>query len=276
MANQQPDFSCFIDDYMRDAQGCFREIRNALIDLKTDSNKVEKFEPIRGGFHTIKGSSIILGFEEIGNFARTCEEKVKQIQGPPATNEVLDELSKMTDQLESLIETKVKTIGKPEAAVRPETVVKHEVVTKTEAIVKPKENISDKLALFTIENRQYALALDSVERVIRAVEVTPLPKAPANVIGVINMQGRIIPVLDVRMLFKLPHEEIMPHHQMIILHTKDRDVALVVDNVSGVMESPRITEPDSVFPEIKYLLGIIKENTITLILDIDKIVNSGG
>jgi purine-binding chemotaxis protein CheW len=276
MSNQQPDFSCFIDDYMMDARGCFKEIRSSLIDIQKDSNNGEKFEPIRGGFHTIKGSSIILGFEEIGNFARTCEEKVKKIQGGPITNEALDELSKMTDHLEAIVDIKVKTIGKPQAAVMPENGIKTEAISRTEAIVKPEEKIPDKLALFMIENRHYALALDSIERVIRAVEVTPLPKSPENVKGVINMHGRIIPVLDLRILFKLPPEEIIPQNQMIILHTKNRDVALVVDNVSEVIESPKITAPDSVFPEIKYLKGMIRENTITLILDIDKIVTSGG
>lgn len=135
--------------------------------------------------------------------------------------------------------------------------------------------LPDRLTLFTIENRQYALPLDAVERVIRAVEVTPLPKAPENVRGVINMQGRIIPVLDVRKLFNLPQEEILPRHQMIILHTQEGGAALVVDNVSGVIESPQITAPDRVFPELKYLKGMIKEGTITLILDIDKIITSG-
>jgi purine-binding chemotaxis protein CheW len=270
MANQQPDFSCFIDDYMRDAQECFKEIRSSLTDLEKDLNNVEKFEPVRGGFHTIKGSSIILGFEELGNFARACEEKVREIQNAPVSHEALDELSKMTDQLEAMVESKVKTIVKVEATESPE------IEVKPKAVVKAEEKIPDKLALFTIENRQYALALDSVERVIRAVEVTPLPEAPENILGVINMHGRIIPVLDVRMLFKLPHEEITPHHQMMILNTHDRDVALVVDKVSGVMESPQITSPGRVFPEIKYLRGIIKEKTITLILDIDKIVTCGG
>jgi purine-binding chemotaxis protein CheW len=67
---------------------------------------------------------------------------------------------------------------------------------------------TSKLVLFSLEEPRYALYLSAVERVIRSVEVTPLPKAPEIVIGVINIQGEIIPVIDIRKLFHLPIHEI--------------------------------------------------------------------
>lgn len=258
MANPQPDYSMFIDDYMKDAQVCFREIRSSLLDLKKEPTNDEKFLLIHSGFHSIKGSSIIIGFKDIENYARSCEERMKQIQASPVMHEGLDELFKLTDELEEMVRTKAKKDGMPLLVVEAE------------------EKTPEKLVLFTIENRQYALPLDGVERVIWAVEVTPLPNSPENVRGVINMHNRIIPVMDVRKLFNLPHGEILPRHRMIIFHTKDRDVALVVDTVSGVIACPQIAAPDRVFPEIKYLKGMIKEGTITLILDLDKIITSGG
>ena len=260
MNNPQLDYSMFIDDYIHDAQVCFKEIRSSLTDLEKDPTNDEKFVLIYSGFHSIKGSSIMLGFKNIENFARACEERTNQIQAAPVTHDGLDELSKLTDELEAMVLAKVKNPGKPDAVV----------VAVTD------EKPPDKLALFTIEDRQYAISLDAIERVIRAVEVTPLPKTPEHILGVINMQDRIILVMDIRRLFNLPIVEILPRHKMIILHTLNRDAALVVDNVSGVIESPQITTPDRVFPEIKYLKGMIKEGTITLILDIEKIVAWGG
>lgn len=112
MSNQQPDYSMFIDDYMKDAQVCFKDIRCFIKEIKANPNKVEKLELIHGGFHTIKGSSIMLGFKEIEEFARACEERLKQIRSVPITYDSLDELSKLTGQLEAMVQTKVTPVTK--------------------------------------------------------------------------------------------------------------------------------------------------------------------
>ena len=65
-------------------------------------------------------------------------------------------------------------------------------------------NSSVKIVLFTLDEQRYALALPSVDRVVRVVDVTPLPKAPAIVLGVVNIHGDIVPVYDLRKRFRLP------------------------------------------------------------------------
>ena len=60
------------------------------------------------------------------------------------------------------------------------------------------------LIVFTLNEQRYALYLSVVERIVRIVRITPLPKAPEIVSGVINVAGRIIPVLDTRKRFRLP------------------------------------------------------------------------
>jgi purine-binding chemotaxis protein CheW len=64
------------------------------------------------------------------------------------------------------------------------------------------------LVVFTLDARRYAVPLSTVERIIRAVEITPLPQAPEIVLGVINVQGRIIPVVNTRKRFRLPECDI--------------------------------------------------------------------
>lgn len=59
----------------------------------------------------------------------------------------------------------------------------------------------------TLDGQRYALSLAQVERVIRAVEITPLPQAPEIITGVINVRGRVIPVVDIRKRFRLPVRE---------------------------------------------------------------------
>ena len=58
--------------------------------------------------------------------------------------------------------------------------------------------------VFTLDRQRYALPLSVVERVVRMIEITPVPHTPDIVLGVINAQGRVIPVVDIRRRFRLP------------------------------------------------------------------------
>jgi purine-binding chemotaxis protein CheW len=60
------------------------------------------------------------------------------------------------------------------------------------------------LVVFTLGQQRYGLPLSSVERAARIVEITPLPNAPEIVLGVINVQGRLMPVVNLRHRFRLP------------------------------------------------------------------------
>ncbi len=77
-------------------------------------------------------------------------------------------------------------------------------------------SLSDQYVVFGLDEHSFALRLSAVVRVVRAVEVTPLPRAPEIVLGVINVQGRITPVFDVRKRFRLPAREISLSDQFII------------------------------------------------------------
>ena len=133
-----------------------------------------------------------------------------------------------------------------------------------------------KIVLFNIENLRYALYLSVVERVILAVEIVPLPKAPDIILGVVNFQGAIIPVIDIRKRFRLPTREISLEDQFIIAKTAKRFVILVVDSVSGVFELDKyqIVDTTEEFPFTTYLSGITKIDTnIVLINDLEKFLS---
>lgn len=133
-----------------------------------------------------------------------------------------------------------------------------------------------KIVLFSLDEPRYALYLSTVERVVRAVEITPLPKAPGIVLGVINFQGEIIPVIDIRDRFHLPLRERDLEDQFIIAHTSKRLVVLAVDSVAGVYEidTPQIVEVEGAFPYTDYISGIAKVDTsIILITDLEKFLS---
>ncbi|MEI7450028.1 MAG: chemotaxis protein CheW [Desulfomonile sp.] len=93
---------------------------------------------------------------------------------------------------------------------------------------------TNQFVVFHLDERQFGLKLSVVQRVIRAVEVTPVPNALELVLGLINMQGQLIYVVDTRKLLDLPEREIDLTDQFIIANSSGLTVALVVDRVAGV------------------------------------------
>jgi len=91
------------------------------------------------------------------------------------------------------------------------------------------------------------------------VEVTPLPKAPAIAIGVINLHGTVIPVLDIRRRFGFPVRDYGPTAHLLVARTRRRTLAVPVDEVFGVSEvmAEAVTPPDAILPGISLVEGIV-------------------
>ena len=116
------------------------------------------------------------------------------------------------------------------------------------------------LLAFHLDRERYGLPLASVERVVRIVEITSLPKAPEIVLGLINVQGRVIAVVDVRKRFRLPQREATLSDSLIIARTPARAVALVADFVTGVVECTEreTVSARAIVPGMEYVEGVAK------------------
>ena len=131
---------------------------------------------------------------------------------------------------------------------------------------------SNPLVVFALDDHRYALYLPVVERTVRMVAVTPLPRAPAIVTGVINVSGKVIPVLNIRRRFRLPERGARPGDQLIIARTARRTVALIVDEVRGVIECPadQPVDPAAIVPGLEQLAGVVKfDDGMIFIHDLD-------
>jgi purine-binding chemotaxis protein CheW len=131
----------------------------------------------------------------------------------------------------------------------------------------------EQLLVFRLDDRRYALNLSAVERIVRAVEVTALPKAPEIVLGVIDVEGRILPVLNIRRRVGLPEREMRPSDQFLLARTPQRTVVLVIDEAQEVMERPvtTITRSGSIVRGLEQTHGIIQlEDGLALIYDLDR------
>ena len=92
--------------------------------------------------------------------------------------------------------------------------------------------------VFYLDTGRYALPLSAVERIVRAVYVTPLPLAPDVVLGAIDVQGRVLPVFNIRRRFRLPERAIDPADHFLIARTIRGTVVLVIDAAQGILDGP--------------------------------------
>jgi purine-binding chemotaxis protein CheW len=133
------------------------------------------------------------------------------------------------------------------------------------------------LVLFRIEGQRYALRLGAVDRVIRAVAVTPVPEMPAFVLGVINLAGQILPVFSLRRCLGLPDRALRPADQFVIARTSRLAVAVVVDEVLGV-DGIKVTQTvaveDALPPGEYRVQGMVKlDGDIILIYDLEQLLS---
>ena len=129
---------------------------------------------------------------------------------------------------------------------------------------------------FELEGHRYALYLPAVQAVVWAVEITPLPQAPDCVAGVINFQGQVVPVFNLRRRFRLPERELQLDDHILLARTARRLVALVVDAVGGVLECAdgETVSADAILPGTEYLAGVLKRpDGLVLIHDLDSFLS---
>ena len=133
--------------------------------------------------------------------------------------------------------------------------------------------------IFTLAELHCAQPLTNIVRILRVVEISTIPRAPEIVMGLVNVHGLIIPVLNIRKLFHLPEVEISLNDQLVLVQTATRLVTIIVDSVSGVFEysGEDITQPDKLHPDFEYLEGVAKlQEGIILIYNLDKLISLEG
>jgi purine-binding chemotaxis protein CheW len=136
--------------------------------------------------------------------------------------------------------------------------------------------MGNQFLVFTLDDQSYALHLPSVDRVARMAEITSLPNAPGIVLGVINIHGGVVPVIDFRQRFNLPKRETVLDDRLIFAHAGLRRLALIADSVTEVIECPQrsLTLAEHILPGVKYLEGILKfKDGLVLIHDLDKFLS---
>jgi purine-binding chemotaxis protein CheW len=125
--------------------------------------------------------------------------------------------------------------------------------------------------VFEVAGQRYALPTRDVRELVRAVTITPLPDAPPVIEGVVNVRGRVLPVLDVRARFGLPSRALDPSDHFIVASAGTRGVILRVDRAThlSIVPDACVQAPESLGARSGYVAGVAKmEGGLVLIHDI--------
>ena len=134
------------------------------------------------------------------------------------------------------------------------------------------------LVIFKLANEDYGLPISKVQEINRMVAVTKLPNTPDFMEGIINLRGRVIPVLDLRKRFGFVPQEHKDDTRIMVTDVAGQTVGLIVDAVHEVVKMPGNCiepPPPSFIMDAKFVQGIGKlENRLVIMLDIDLIITS--
>lgn len=140
-------------------------------------------------------------------------------------------------------------------------------------------NVGDEYLIFTLGKEEYGIEILKVQEIRGYDRVTRIPNAADFITGITNLRGVIVPIVDLRVKFKLGSGDISQDNVIIVLNLNDRIVGIVVDGVSDVIslttDQIRPAPDFSATLSTQYLLGLgLLNNRMLILVDIEKLLSS--
>ena len=131
---------------------------------------------------------------------------------------------------------------------------------------------------FHLENEKYGIKVMQVQEVLRMTEIAPVPGAPHYVLGIINLRGNVVTVIDTRRRFGLADVENDDETRIVIVEANNNVVGILVDSVAEVVDL-KISEIETA-PNVgndessKYIQGVSsRENELLILVDVNKLLS---
>jgi purine-binding chemotaxis protein CheW len=130
---------------------------------------------------------------------------------------------------------------------------------------------------FRIGQEMFGLPISMVREIVRVPEITSVPNAPEHIEGVINLRGRIVPIVDLRKRFGQKIFEPSKRNRIVVVELEKRVIGLIVNSASEVLRIPpsEIVEPSNLFKqgEVDYITGVGKlQGRLVILLDVNKVL----
>ena len=131
---------------------------------------------------------------------------------------------------------------------------------------------------FMLAGEKYGINVMQVREVLRDIEIAPVPGAPDYILGIINLRGNVVTVVDTRSRFGLPTGETNAESRIIIIENNDQTLGLLVDSIAEVADilksqieiTPNVGNDDS----SKYIQGVhSRDGELLILVSVDKVLN---
>jgi len=137
------------------------------------------------------------------------------------------------------------------------------------------------LVIFSLGKELYGVTIHAVESIIKLQAITQVPRTAAFILGVTNLRGTVVPVLDLRIRFNLSHSEDTANTRIVIVNSEGSKVGIVVDEVTEVLKVSRNTiqppPPLSTTIESAFISGIARiDDRLVILLDLEKVLASSS
>jgi purine-binding chemotaxis protein CheW len=131
---------------------------------------------------------------------------------------------------------------------------------------------------FTLAEETYAINVMGVQEVLRVSEIAPVPGAPSYVLGIINLRGNVVAVIDARNRFGLTPTDLTESTRIVIIESNEHVIGILVDSVAEVVElkssdvepAPNVGNDES----SRYIKGVAHlDNELIILVDLDKLLS---
>ncbi|ABO23260.1 chemotaxis protein CheW [Shewanella loihica] len=131
---------------------------------------------------------------------------------------------------------------------------------------------------FRLDNETYGINVMQVQEVLRYTEIAPVPGAPHYVLGIINLRGNVVTVIDTRSRFGLPSAEVDDSTRIVIIEAEKQVIGILVDSVAEVvyLRGSEIDNAPNVGTEesAKFIQGVSnRDNELLILVDLDKLLS---
>lgn len=142
-----------------------------------------------------------------------------------------------------------------------------------------RDSLGGKYLTFILRGEEYGLEILKVQEIIGMMDITPVPRTPDFIRGVINLRGKVIPIIDLRLKFGMEAAAQTDQTCVIVVQAHGVQMGIVVDQVSEVLDiaAEDIEDAPSFGADVNsdYILGIGKsEGRVKLLLDIDRVLTT--